>query len=554
MIIMIAKRQPDRSNLNSSFKRLTDYIRRVNKPEQVDGVTITNCGYNDDADLAVTEIIATQAKNKRSKADPCYHMVVSFCGNEKPSKDILDDIESELCQAIGLSGHQRISSIHNDADNYHFHVAINKVHPITHNMVEPYYDKYKLIETAEQLEIKHGLEKQIDWQAARDRKEQGQPSNSKQRPDFTKHTSQQSFKEWIAERKEAITTLIDQSQSWDEVFKKLAKFDLTIKKVANGASLATRKGNTTLKLSELGRNYTSGKLEKRFGSLISPSKEIEKIEALEKYKKAPQQKDAESTALWKDFQQRQEHKKIQIAKLKQLKTKEYGRVKTEIATKKAIIKADYLLSGPYKRLAYQRLHENAKAIKAELKQNFGLAQKQIYQQYPERNWQTYLINQAENGSDKALEILRQGKQNQYLVNQLALSGEEKKQAEKIIKSLNPEVNKTGNIIYKFDKSNITDSGDKVTTDHADKATIAAMLRISREKYGDQINVEGDTKFKQLAAEVAVAEGMPITFTDPETERKRQIIQAATSKPDWMEKQNNKSNRKQSDEKTTDRGR
>lgn len=83
----------------------------------------------------------TQFLNTRSKSDKNYHLIVSFPVGEKPSEEVLIDIENNLVDKIGLGDHQRISIVHNDTDHFHFHVLINKVHPITKNNVEPYYDK-----------------------------------------------------------------------------------------------------------------------------------------------------------------------------------------------------------------------------------------------------------------------------------------------------------------------------------------------------------------------------------------------------------------------------
>ena len=76
-----------------------------------------------------------------TKSDKNYHLIVSLPIGEKPSEEVLIDIEKNLVDKIGLGDHQRISIVHNDTVHFHFHVLINKVHPITNNNIEPYYDK-----------------------------------------------------------------------------------------------------------------------------------------------------------------------------------------------------------------------------------------------------------------------------------------------------------------------------------------------------------------------------------------------------------------------------
>lgn len=143
-----------------SWKRTADYILDTKKTttqgEKVASWRVSNCGTDDPA-VATSIIEVTQAQNTRSKTDKTYHLVYSFPPGELPPLDVLHDIEDELCAAIGLADHQRISAVHQDTDHYHVHVAINKVHPTGLQNIEPYYDMPRLMEACEQLEIKHGL-------------------------------------------------------------------------------------------------------------------------------------------------------------------------------------------------------------------------------------------------------------------------------------------------------------------------------------------------------------------------------------------------------------
>ena len=160
---MIAKRAHRRKDSKSSFSTLVEYITRDGKAAQKDGIEysrITHCGF-DTLDAAILEIEATQARNTRSKIDKTYHLIVSFQEDEIVGQEKLFDIEDEICRAIGLGDHQRISAAHQDTDNQHIHIAINKIHPISHLAIEPYYDYMKLDEACAALEFKHELYKQI---------------------------------------------------------------------------------------------------------------------------------------------------------------------------------------------------------------------------------------------------------------------------------------------------------------------------------------------------------------------------------------------------------
>lgn len=144
----------------TSWQRTADYIldskKTTTQGEKVASYRITNCE-TDDPIAATMAIEALQKTNKRSKTDKTYHLVFSFPLGEQPPLEVLHTIEDALCEAIGLADHQRISAVHQDTDHLHVHVAINKIHPTGLQNIEPFYDKQRLMEACERLEVKHGL-------------------------------------------------------------------------------------------------------------------------------------------------------------------------------------------------------------------------------------------------------------------------------------------------------------------------------------------------------------------------------------------------------------
>lgn len=146
----------------TSWERTADYIldtgTDTSKGEKVASYRVTNCGTDDPADAAIL-ILATQSANTRSKSEKTYHLVFSFPPGERPDIEVLHAIEDELCESIGFADHQRISAVHIDTDHLHVHVAINKVHPTGLQNIEPYYDKRRLMEACERLELKYDLQR-----------------------------------------------------------------------------------------------------------------------------------------------------------------------------------------------------------------------------------------------------------------------------------------------------------------------------------------------------------------------------------------------------------
>jgi hypothetical protein len=143
-----------------SWARTADYILAskgtTTQGEKVASSRVTNCGTDDPGDATVL-IQATQARNKRSQTDKTYHLVFAFPPGERPPLAVLHQIEDALCEVLGYADHQRISAVHIDTEHLHVHVAINKVHPSGLQNIEPFYDKQRLMEACERLEIQHGL-------------------------------------------------------------------------------------------------------------------------------------------------------------------------------------------------------------------------------------------------------------------------------------------------------------------------------------------------------------------------------------------------------------
>jgi len=263
---MIAKRVARRKDSKSSIKQLVNYIvDEPNQGEKVGRLIITNC-LSDSKELAIKEMLATQSLNTKSKNDKTYHLIVSFRSGENPSIEQLADIEAELCNAIGLGEHQRISAVHTDTDNKHLHIAINKVHPETYRCIEPYYDHYKLNDVCKELEQKHGLE--VDNRIDKTKPRQGYSKVS----DIELQTGLQSFKTWVCnEPKKMLAELLkSEDLTWKKLHESMAEFNLAILKHGAGLVIGDKDNKLFVKASSVLRELSYGSLEKKLGEYQAP--------------------------------------------------------------------------------------------------------------------------------------------------------------------------------------------------------------------------------------------------------------------------------------------
>lgn len=155
---MIVKIVP-KKKVTGSYGGLVDYIEDKRKlhEEKVELVYCENCS-SENLVENLEEILAVQSLNY-SKADKTMHIVVSFQEDEKPTQEQLKNITHELLKSIGMEHHQRVCATHIDTNNYHLHIALNRIDQYDFKRADPYRSKIKLQKKAAELEEKYFLKK-----------------------------------------------------------------------------------------------------------------------------------------------------------------------------------------------------------------------------------------------------------------------------------------------------------------------------------------------------------------------------------------------------------
>ncbi len=264
---MIVK-QVDKKIPKGSFKGLADYILdRTHDGAKVEEYEFTNCPFDTVEDNFL--FIRETQKDSRSEQNKTMHIVVSFPEGEKPSKEVLQDIEKELMRTLGMEEHQRLSVTHTNTNNFHMHIAINKIHPVTKHIINPHKSKIKINNKAAELEVKHKLQK-TNHLSNDLRKEAGiifediQYNKSKE---IEIHSGVDSLLTWIKEEalEDIKEVLKDPKSSLDILHQVLADYNLELKPRGNGIVIADKTRKLFVKASDVHRDLSKGKLEKRFG-------------------------------------------------------------------------------------------------------------------------------------------------------------------------------------------------------------------------------------------------------------------------------------------------
>ncbi|WP_419756015.1 TraI/MobA(P) family conjugative relaxase [Brevundimonas sp.] len=269
-ILDIAHRADQRA-----FDRLAGYVvDRIGDGERVVAARVSNCA-DDDIEMAITEIELVQAQNTRSQSGKSYHLVVSFREGERPTAEQLRDIEDNLVASIGLSDHQRISAVHDDTDNLHMHIAINKVHPTNFRNVDPHRDYPKLMAACRELELKHNLQLDNHGLASDQIRNLGQDAASTRKSDraikMETHSGRQSLAGWIeANAKADILSAVAHAPSWEALHKALGQHGLTIRPRGAGLSIGVPETKAWVKASSVDRSMSATRLTDRLGPYTGP--------------------------------------------------------------------------------------------------------------------------------------------------------------------------------------------------------------------------------------------------------------------------------------------
>ena len=297
---MIAKHIKSKSGSGNSFGRLARYIADASdKGEKLDRFWAVNCKAGDgigDLDHIVIEVEATQSLNTRAKASKTYHLMVSF-RDERPSAEALADIERRYADALGFGEHQRVAATHQNTDNFHLHIAFNRIHPKTHNIHHPKHDYRALERTSRELETRYALK--VDRGRADAPKRDRRPAGAR---DVEARTWEESFAGYALRLLPRLDAKRAVAESWQELHAGFGEYGLQLKLRANGLVVTDiRHESRRIKGSTLGRHYSKASLEKRFGPFEPPRPDIP-IQTLQHYEPRPITRQSGQSRLWNKYQ------------------------------------------------------------------------------------------------------------------------------------------------------------------------------------------------------------------------------------------------------------
>ena len=144
----------------------------------------------------------------------------------------------------------------------------------------------------------------------------------------------------------------------------------------------------------------------------------------------------------------------------------------------------------------------------------------IHDRYPAKTWKDFLIDHAADGNPDAVVILRRSHRGRPKNRRRAFLGTDEGQ---ILLPLEKQIRPNGDVLYQAPGVNVRDTGERLELDSNGAKSMTEVLRMARLKFGDHIQVSGDMRFKAAVVETAIDTEQPVTFADPEMEKRRRVL-------------------------------
>ena len=501
---MIAKHVQSR---RGNYRRLVSYLLNPqDKHERVGKVAVAHC-QSEDPDMAVLEVLNTQAQNVRTGDSKTYHLLISFRAGEHPDDGVLRAIEERLCAGLGYDGHQRVSVVHHDTDNLHIHVAINKIHPTRRTIHTPFRDYRTLGRLCAQLEREFGL--------ARDNHRAKKHGGEDAAADMERHAGVESLLGWI---RRTCREELCAARSWDELRRVLAANGLALRERGNGFILVDAQG-IALKASTVDRQLSKAALEARLGPLAGPPRTEEGGTPVRSYGRVPVNVGVDTGALYAAYQAEQAQaaalRGSERERLQEQRRRQIEGAKRQAALKRTAIRAlhcDRLT----KRILYACV---SRSLLSEIK-NIGAhnanERRAAANRCRRRTWVDWLRARAELGDAAAVTVLR-GRRGNSPVAGNALYGQGGATTAPLADF--DGVTRKGTVIYRHGATVLRDGGDRLEVSESfDAEGLRKALELAVARYGACIRVQGSAAFQRQIARAAA--DMPLRFDDAALERRR----------------------------------
>lgn len=515
----------------SAFDRLTGYVvDRDGGGERVVAPRVSNCA-DDDIEMAIADIEMVQIQNTRSASSKNYHLVISFPSGERPSLEQLRDIEDYLVASIGLADHQRISAIHDDTDNLHMHVAINKVHPTTLRNVDPHRDYPKLMAACRELEIRHGLSLDNHGLSGDRVRSEGREMDPPRRPEraikMEAHSGRQSLSGWIeVNAKTDILAVAATASSWEAMHEVFARYGLELRQRGAGLAAGVPGSKIWVKASSIDRALSVKAMGDRFGAYQGQSRAYGAPTRC--YEQGPRRVGftRQLYAAYNAERARAETARAAAVESVNWLHGEYAvQLRAYYRGQRSLVRAQPGLSGQMRQRTLVDVDASRKADYLQRDRLRNEARATARAAHPLITWQGFLEREAARGHEGALSALRARRARRPGMRGDLITAADVAAKDVVYQQRLPTVLPNGDVVYRTDDGGrVVDRPGEVRTEIMSEGAAFLALALASERFpGQPLIVNGSNAFRAAVLEMSAQQWFEVTFADPHLERARRNV-------------------------------
>lgn len=285
---MIAKKIPNTKKSSTKAGRVAGLAEYITEPELSNEreKCISSEAVNflsNDLQSQTAEMVALAQEAVKSK-DPIDHWVLSWKQNERPTPEQAREAAAIFIKHCGLEGHQYITGLHDDTENMHLHIAVNRVHPDTCKVVkinkgfdkEAAQQSIAIIETVQGWSVEKNARYRTNDRAelvidpTTKRPKIFKAGEKQQQPTTKAQAMEVQTGEKSAQRIgiEQAAPIIAQATSWKELHTAMAAAGLEYRREGSGAKVYV--GDIGVKASDVDRKASFSAMQKRLGPYQPP--------------------------------------------------------------------------------------------------------------------------------------------------------------------------------------------------------------------------------------------------------------------------------------------
>lgn len=470
----------------------------------------------------IAEAVDVQARNTRA-ASKTYHLVISFRPEDegKLTPEAFKTIEQRFAAALGYTDHQRHCDVHKNTGNLHMHVAYNMIDPEKYTCHKEFRDFWIRDKVCRSVEREFGLT--VDNGMEINSPEQARLNDKASLVEA--HTGQQSFDSYAKGYHEEIMGSLTRAASWQELHRALAIRGMEIKPHGRGLVIKDRhskRASHAIKASALDRSLSRQKLGDKLGPYQAPQ-DFENIHERSRYSDAPLHRSPERGHLFVEYQAGIAARKDRLQTVKEQEDATLAAIRAEWAAKRQELGRKNIAKKNLRRLMqFTRKHEAEALAKARLE--FQDPRMVVRRGIPFTSWNGFLQQQADQGNEVALAVLRSRKEavepeqpapvkdwsqhgrtrvefaakERAVLEMDGISNKAKSRLQSVLRmeqvtdGFRHHVTRKGMVVFTLqDGSTVKDSGKDILFSAAsDNARQVAML-YAQKKWGKQIVLEGN---------------------------------------------------------------